>query len=326
MTFDEQFEWRPIDPSQAAAWAALVAATEAVDHQDEHLDEQYLLEQLADPDADYPRGSVAVYDGDLMIGYSVLFARSSADPAHEMRLDGGVHPDYRGRGIGSALLNWAERAAEPLHKEQFPGRPLSLDGRCLARNAGAVELFADHGYRPSRRFLRMARDLTADITESQAPQAPAGIDIVGVAAERSGDARLVHDEAFRDHWGSTDSTDEGWQHFIGGQAFRPAYSFLAYDGGVPLGLVIGHEYDSYTEMTGRRELYIPTVGTRRAGRKRGIATALLQAALRAARSDGLVKAVLDVDADSPTGAVSLYQRIGFTVQDTWITQRKPLTG
>jgi mycothiol synthase len=320
---DPQFDWRPIDPSQVAAWADLVAAMEAADHQDEHMAEEDLVEEFDDPDCDYPRGSVAVYDGDLMIGYCMLFARTAAEPVHEMRLDGGVHPQYRRRGIGSRLLSWAEQAAGPLHAERFPGQPLSLDGRCLARNAGAMALFAAHGYQQTRWFLRMACDLTADLP---ADDVPAGIRIVGFSPERSLDARDVTNEAFRDHWGSTEVTEEGWAHFMGYQAFRPAYSFLAYDGSEPLGVVLSHEYDSYTRATGRRELYIPTVGTRRSGRKRGIATALLVRTLHAAKADGLVSATLDVDSDSPTGAVGLYERAGFAVRDTWITQRKPLAG
>lgn len=315
------FEWQPLDVGQVRAWAALHAATEAVDHQEEHVSEQDLLSYLDDPDADYPRGSVAVYDGDLMIAFGLLFARTAAEPVHEMRMGGSVHPGYRGRGIGTELLTWAERAARPLHEERFSGQPLSLDGLYLARNSDAAGLFSQHGYEPSRAFLRMSCDLTADLTESRPPD---GIDIVGFTTQRSQDARLVHNEAFRDHWGSTDFTDEGWQHFIGYQAFRPAYSFLAYEGAVPLGVVLGHEYDSHTEATGQRELHVPTVGTRRAGRNRGVATALLTASLRAARANGLVSASLSVDSDSPTGAVGLYERVGFTTQDTWIVTRKAL--
>lgn len=323
MTSQQQFDWRPIDPGQAAAWAALVAAIEAEDRQDEHVAEQDLLEFFTDPDLDFPSGSVAVYDGGEMIGYSLVIARTEADPVHQARCMGGVHPRYRQRGIGSQLLEWAERAAESVHKERFPGQPLSLGGRCLARTDGAVALFSAHGYQESRWFLRMSSDLTADLP---AIQHPAGVRIVGFAPELSQDARLVHDEAFRDHWDWTEMTAEGWAHFMASQAFRPAYSFLGYDGDEPLGLVLGHEYDSYTQATGRLDLYIPTVGTRRAGRRRGIATALLGRVMRAAAADGFVSATLDVDAESPTGAVGLYERAGFAVRDTWVTQIKPLIG
>ena len=170
-----------------------------------------------------------------------------------MRQSGGVHPAYRGRGIGSALLDWAQRAAVPIHAELHAGQPLSLGGRCLARLDDAIE--------------------------RRAPRAERGI------------PRPL---------GSAEQTEESWAHFIGYHAFRSSYSFLACAGAEPLGVVLGHEYEE-PRVGGRRDLYIPLVGTRRAGRRRGIASALVTRALRTARADGFDTATLDVDADSATG-------------------------
>jgi mycothiol synthase len=85
-----------------------------------------------------------------MAGCGLLACRTSAEPVHEMRYHGGVHPAYRGQGLGGRLLDWAETAALPLHQERYPGRPLSLSGSCLSHNAAAVALYAAHGYRPGR--------------------------------------------------------------------------------------------------------------------------------------------------------------------------------
>lgn len=321
MSSDGVFEWRPIEPADVADWATLLTAIEAVDRADEHFSEQDLLEDFGAPLSDFARGSAAIYDGQAMVGYCVLGSRSAADPVHEMRQLGGVHPNYRGRGLGGRLLDWAEKAAAPLHQERYPGRPLVLYGDCLGRNALAVALYAAHGYRPARWFHAMTRDLSAALPEFTAP---AGVQVVGFTPERSQDAGLVRNEAFRDHWGSTENTAEQWAHSIESGAFRPGFSFLAYADGEPLGLIISHEYDAYTEATGLRDLHIPLVGTRRAGRKRGIASALLALALTKARAAGFATASLGVDADSPTGAVGIYERAGFTVRDTWIAQAKPL--
>ena len=57
--------------------------------------------------------------------------------------------------------------------------------------------------------------------------------------------------------------------------------------------------------------YIDLVGVTRAWRKRGIAPALLAKTLSAVAAEGLDKAVLDVDSDSPTGALGLYTGLGF---------------
>ena len=311
--------WRPIGPADVAEWAVLLAAIEAVERQDEHYSEQDLLEEFSYPYGDFARGSVAVYDGGTMVGYGVLTAKSTADPVHEMRQHGGVHPAYRSRGLGGQLLGWAETAALPLHKERYPGRPLTLSGSCISRSAGAVELYAAHGYRQVPWFHGMTKDLAAALPDVPAP---AGVQIVGFTPARSQDALLVFNEAFRDHWGSIGSNAEQWAHHTGERAFRPALSFLAYGGQEPLGVIICYEYDAATEATGIRDLNIPLIGTRRAGRKRGIASALLFRALAEARATGLTTASLEVDADSPTGALGLYERAGFTVTGTWIAQQK----
>lgn len=324
MDIGQSFRSRPLDESQVAAWAALLAAIEAVDHQDETMGEDNLRTEFDDPSQDFARGSVAVYDGSAMVAYCVLTPRCSQEARevrHGVRHSGGVHPAYRERGIGSALLSWAEETAGPLHDDQHPGRPLSLSGRFPARLAEASALFTAYGYQPERWFLRMTKDLRNGIDE---PPVPDGVRIVPYTQERSADALLIKNESFRDHWGSTEHTPQEWEHFLAYEAFKPEFSFLAYAGSDPLGIVIGQEYEEYNRVAGHRDVYIPLVGTRRQARGRGIASALVRRALTAARADGVESAALDVDADSPSGAVGLYERIGFSVHDTWVSQTKQL--
>jgi mycothiol synthase len=321
MSGDGVFSWRPIEPGDAGNWSALLAAIQVADQDWEFFTEQDLLEEFDDPHHDFARGSTCIHDDGTMVGYGVLLTRDSADPVHEMRFKGGIHPACRRRGLGGQLLDWAEATASTLHRELHPDRPLSLSGSCVAGNAGAVALYAAHGYRPVRSFYAMIRDLTADLPGIPAP---AGVEIVGFTPERSENARLVRNEAFRDHWGSTETSAESWAQFMGSNAFRPAFSFLAYKEGEPVGFVIGHEYDAFAAATGTKDLYIALLGTRRSGRKRGIGSALLFRALSEARAAGFTSASLGVDADSLTGALGLYERAGFTIEHTSITQTKKL--
>jgi mycothiol synthase len=300
------FDRRPLVPRDAGDWAALLTAIQDADKSDDYYSEEDLLEEFGRPGDDFTRGSIAIYDGRTMVGYGVLTSRSEAEPVHDMRHDGGVHPSYRGRGLGAELMDWAEQTAAPLHAERFPGRPLSLTSGCLSSNTGAVALHEQRGYQPVRWFHSMIRDLSAVIPRAVVP---AGVQI---------------NEAFRDHWGSTETSAELWAYFLASAAFRPEFSFLAYAGSEPLGMLISREHDAYTTRTGHRDLYISLVGTRAAGRKRGIATALLVTAMSAARAEGYDQASLGVDADSLTDAVRLYERVGFTVALTWTAYRKRL--
>jgi len=311
---NNDYRWRRLDKSQVRQWANLIAAIQDADHDDEMLGEEDLAEEFVNPEGDFERGSIAACDGETMIAYCVLYARTEAEPVHMMRMWAGVHPDYRGLGIGTSLLAWAERAAAPMHAARFPGRPLSMLGQCLARVTDAVALFEANGYRQTRWFHSMECDLRMWVP----PQvgAPDGIEIVGYSADRSEDAHLVTNESFRDHWDSTEKSQESWSYFMSFSAFRPAFSFLAYEGSEPVGILIGHEYDAYTRATGKRDLHVAIVGTRKAARKRGVASAMLARAMTVARDDGCVSASLGVDAGSATGAVGVYERIGFTVKDT----------
>ncbi len=330
MSSTRTLSWRPIETTDVPACTVLLAAIEEVDQTGDVFGEDDLLETFREPGRDYPRGSICVHDGDVMVGYCCL-AGGSADQVDRISLYGGVHPAYRGQGIGGQLLAWAERAAVPLHKERYPGLPLSISGWCSAGDSGASALYASRGFGPARWFHLMGADMTAgDLTTGDlttgglSAPVPAGVQVVPFTAELAEDARLVRNEAFLDHGQADQMTPDEWAHFLSYNAFRPAFSYLAFDGAEPLGVLIGREYDAYTELTGILDLYIAEVATRSSARNRGIASALLARALADARSAGFTAASLTVNADSPTGDFGLYQRAGFAIRTTSVMQVKDL--
>jgi mycothiol synthase len=141
----------------------------------------------------------------------------------------------------------------------------SQPSTCPAGQADAVALLTSAGYQQARWFHTMSRDLTTDLPEGTVPEA---VRIVGYATGHSETARQIRNEAFRDHWGSTETAAEGCQHFVSHQVFRPEFSFLADLDDDPVGVPIGQEYDAFTEATGRREVYIAVVAVTGAARPR----------------------------------------------------------
>lgn len=321
MGADTAFGWRAITAADAPEWARLVGAIEESYGTEEFVSADDLVADLEDPDVDPERGTIAAFSQGSMVGWAGLRTSAVAGGRHDIELLGGVHPAERGRGLGTRLLAWAEPAARALHEACHPGLPLALAASYPAGQDDAVALFAHAGYRPGRWFHFMRRELAAEVP---ARQLPADLRISAYADELSEVARQLRNETFRDHWGSTELTAESWQHWTGSPAFRPAFSLVAYLGAEPAGLLIALEYDAFRQETGRRECYVAAVGVTEAARGRGIASALIRRSLAAARADGCDIATLNVDAESPSGAVGLYERLGFVTERTSVVVVKEL--
>jgi mycothiol synthase len=310
--------WRPVALADVPAMTTLFAEIELTDRYGWHFDADFLARWLADPMIDLDRGSTAAFDADRMVATGVLAARSQADPVHGMRYEGGVHPAYRGRSLGSALLDWAVRAAGPIHADHFPGQPLEVRCGFKASDDAAAVLFAQHGFTPVRYFHKMTRGLERDALPPV--RMPDGFKIVPYRADLDELVRVAKNEAFRDHWGVTPTPAETWRSRFTGPEFQPELSPLAVDAvtGEIVGLIVTHLHAAETAATGKRVAHLNNVATLRRARRRGIATALMAAMLRAACQHGFDTASLDVDSENPTGAIGVYRRSGFAVADTWV--------
>ncbi len=79
----------------------------------------------------------------------------------------------------------------------------------------------------------------------------------------------------------------------------------------------------FNAQTGARRGLLGGVSVRRPWRGRGLARALVSQSLVAFRDRGMTDAVLGVDADNPTGALGVYEANGFVVHQRERAFRKP---
>ena len=302
----------------------LFAEIEAVDQYGWHFDADFLARWLADPMIELGRGTIAAFDGNRMVAAGVLAARAEADPVHAMHYEGGVHPAYRGRGLGAALLDWAVRQAGPIHSGRFAGQPLTVQCGFPGSDDAAAALFAQHGFRPVRYFHHMSRDLDRD--DLPPVRVPDGLEIVPYRADLDERARMAKNEAFRDHWDDAPTLPQAWRSRFTGPDFRPQLSPLALDAatGQIVGLIVTHERAAQTAATGWLDAHLNNVGTLPEARGRGVATALLATMLRAAHEHGYATASLEVDSENPTGALGVYEKSGFAVVSTWVTYARAI--
>ena len=307
-----ELRWAPPRRDDDPEWAALLAAIEAEDRRGETFELADLADEWASVWSQPDTNARFVWDGPELVGFVWLGVRPGQREAHKVSQWGGVRPSRRREGIGSALFEWAVRRTSELGGDLDPGLPVHLQIDASRHQADLVAVATRAGYQPVRSFLEIARPVAEPVPVLPAP---AELELVPWSPDLDEEARLAHVESFADHWGSEPRTREEWrQWYTGHRAFRPDLSLLAVDPGTGqvASLVLCAAYPQDWVQT-PVEVWVNTVGTRRAWRGRGVARWALAEALRraAAARDGFERAILGVDAENPTGALRLYRDLGF---------------
>jgi mycothiol synthase len=228
-----------------------------------------------------------------------------------------VRPDYRRRGLGRALLPWAERhvaaglandAAGPLDL------PHVLAGEADVQIQGATEFATMAGYHVDGYGILMARPLDLAIPDAPLPD---GIEVRPV---RPDDHRRIWDadtEAFRDHRHRALRTEADFVRWFGAPDIDTSLWDVAWDGDEVAGSVMTFIFPDENEALGITRGWLEHISVRRPWRRRGLASALIVRALRRLHERGMAQAMLGADAENLSGAVRLYEALGFQRTRTW---------
>lgn len=319
----ETLTLRPLTLDDAPALAVLLAANELVDHTGENYSEADVADELADSSIDLARDTLAAVTPDgSFAGWAGVRSAATVRDVDRVFLEGGVLPSRRGEGLGRRLLEWAEQRGASLHEERHPAVGGEL---CVGVGAGIPSLqrlVGARGFQPTRWWYGMRRDLAP---LPAVPAVPPGLRLVPFDPAYDEKVRLAHGEAFADHWGSVPPDEQRWSHwFTGSHAFRPGISRLVLDGTEVAAYLLAYFWEADAAATGTKEAYIGQIGTLRPWRRRGLGELLLASALAGFAADGYERAALTVDTGNPTGALGLYERVGFGVDHETVTWAKPL--
>jgi ribosomal protein S18 acetylase RimI-like enzyme len=253
------------------------------------------------------------------------------DGGVDYTVGGEVDPAFRGRGIGRAVLrhnirHQQARGAQDAMRdatadEAAAPRERRLESWAMESQPRRRRLLESEGFEVVRWFFEMLRP---DLDRIDPLPMPEGVEVRPVVPEDHRAIWAADAEAFRDHWGGVDDSENAFDLFFSGKDFRPELWRVAWEGDQVAGVVMNRIQTTYNEQTGERRGLIAGVSVRRPWRGRGLARSLVAQSLEALRDAGMTSAVLGVDAENPTGALGVYEANGFVVERRGQNLRRPL--
>jgi mycothiol synthase len=318
-----EYTWRPQRREDIPAMIELLLAVEKADQRILVETPEDFEREFDDPWYNPETDSLLARTAD---GRAVAFLRTFVSPEPEEEVQAWlwfeVHPEHRGRGLEEFLIEWAGARGRQRLLAMPDGLPRSLRVGFQDTQHASIALVERHGFRPIRYFYRMRRDLGQPIPEATLPD---GLTLRTFTPDMSAALKDAFNESFRDHWNFHTVSEEDWQtFFMQRSSFRPDLTLLVMDGDQIAGYSINRVSPEENAREGFNEGWIGQLGVRRPWRKRGIATALLCASMTAFKGEGLDYATLGVDAENPTGALHIYERVGFFVAKRYIQFSKPI--
>jgi len=285
---------RPLTISDAAAVTAVMAAQESHDTGTVSIEEADILGDWGRPSYDVSANTVGVLDGDRLVAYAEMMGGDRGDAA--------VHPEHRGRGIGTALAGWMQAKAREAGS--------SVIGMPVPQGSPGDRLLEALGYHV--RWESWVLKVPAD---AQVPprDLPAGYAIREATPADHEACWTVVEDAFLE-WSKRDRMPlEDWLATVVGRPGFEPWNLRVVTG--PDGAVVGV---TQVFIANGEEGYVNKVATRRDQRGRGIAQAMLVDAFAVAAAHGATSSGLDTD--SRTGALSLYEKVGMRVHSTWVNR------
>jgi len=323
-----EYHWRPARQEDAIAIYQLLLDIETVDHRGSVLPLDDVLRDFENPECNPLTDTLLAFSRDGKVAASGwVFSPPAVEDEVMVWVSGEVHPAHRRRGLGDNMLTWMESRARQILATQ-PGEWKKI----IRTNApeelrDRFELFEQHGFLPVRSHYRMRRDLHQPVPGWSVPN---GITLSPWDTDLDHETLRAFNNSFSDHWGFIPNSEELWRLWLTGHpSFHPELSFqtiIEDQAGKRevIGFCLCQIKEDQINNTGVQEGWIQELGVIRPWRQQGIATALMCAAMLAFQQAGLAYAGLAVDTENVSGALRIYERLGFYSIQRFIIVQLPV--
>jgi mycothiol synthase len=233
-----------------------------------------------------------------------------------------LRPEWRRKGLGRPMLGALLGRVEELNAELPPATRVEVEVFDPTSDGGVEALVRPFGFEPTRYGFQMLRPTLND--QPDAPL-PAGFEIREVREEHVRRIWEAANEAFRDGNDYRPPGEEQYAEFLRDplQQDRSLWR-IAWDGDTVAGQVRGYINEEANAAMGTTRGWVEHISVARPYRHRGLARALINATFGALRGRGMTEGVLGVDATNPTGALRVYESMGFSPISRSTTYRKRL--
>ena len=221
---------------------------------------------------------------------------------------GFVSPDWRRKGIGRCMFRYNQKylkgiaAGHPNNKRRW------FESYATDTETPTIRLLEGEGYKTVRHFFIMVRPTLDDIPDLPLPP---GLQVRPVEPDQYQTINDASREAFRDHWGFSEDMEPSVAEWLDDPNFDPSLWRVAWDGDQVAGLVLSFINPEENQSYNRKRGYTENICVRRPWRNRGLAKSLIAMSLTAVKERGMEEAALSVDTENLSGALHLYESVGF---------------
>lgn len=284
---------RPLQVDDAQAVFEVMLAQEEQDLDEVMIELADIVGDWGRPSFDVSASTVGVFHGDRLVAYGEVGTAGRCDAA--------VHPDHRGRGIGTWIARWMQELARD--------RGIAEIGMPVPLGSAGDRLLAALGYRV--RWESWGLELPKQARVAHRPL-PEGYAVREADPSEYEQAWQVQEDAFLE-WSVRErvSFDDWLAEMTGRPGFEP-WNMRVVTG--PSGAVVAMAW----VQLGEESAFIARLATQREERGQGLAQALLVDAFAVAREHGAERSELSTD--SRTGALGLYEKVGMVVTSTWVNR------
>jgi mycothiol synthase len=274
---------------------------------------------------------IAEVDGEMVAYSRVAWWIEQATRHYIYQSFGFIIPEWRRKGLGRAMLHHNQRRLHDIASLAKANNP--PETRCFLEafatnfQPGTQALIESEGYTPIRWGYMMTRPDLENIPDLPMPE---GLEVRPVSPEQYRQVWDASQEAFRDHWGYVQPSEEDYQSWLGSKEFQPELWQVAWESdfangtGEIAGMILNFIDQEVNETLGKKRGWTEAISVRRPWRRLGLARALLARSLKMHRDLGMHETCLGVDADNPNGARQLYESMGYQTVRINTTYRKPI--